>query len=80
MPLCHSVTSTTRLTRVRFAVPQIPSAWDLGEARGGRCDRPLHECRERSQAVTSRRDTLSLQVCDVAYFDPLVCYIEYGEK
>jgi hypothetical protein len=23
-------------------------------------------------------ETLSLQVCDVAYCDPVVCYIEYG--
>jgi hypothetical protein len=23
-------------------------------------------------------ETLSLQVCDVAYCDPIVCYIEYG--
>lgn len=32
-------------------ISQIPSAWDLGEARGGRCDRPVHECRERNHAV-----------------------------
>ena len=43
-----------------------------------RLTRPLHESWEKNPANPSRRDILSLQVCDAAYFDPLVCYIEFG--
>jgi len=46
--------------------------------RRGVATAPFMTAEMRRHVVPSRREPLSLQVCDVAYFDPLVCYIELG--